>query len=110
MWHRGLMTKLQQLDITGDLLHLFSSYLTGRSLRVVFKGHTASFPVEASALQGSNLGSILWNIHFNDLLQSIPSATVCADDLHSLLGLREGGSTGCSAFSQRFSLKYHGLE
>ena len=28
VWHRGLMAKLEQLGITGDLLHLCSSYLT----------------------------------------------------------------------------------
>ena len=59
-WHRGLIAKLKQMGITGDLLHLFSSYLTGRSLRVVVNGHTsASFPIEASVPQGSVLGPIL---------------------------------------------------
>ena len=53
-WHRGLIAKLKQMGITGDLLHLFSSYLTGRSLRVVVNRHTsASFPIEASVPQGS---------------------------------------------------------
>ena len=48
VWYRWILAKLEQLGITGDLLHLLSSYLTGRSLRVVVNGHTsASFPVEA---------------------------------------------------------------
>ena len=81
VWHRGLVAKLEQLGIAGDLLHLLSNYLTGRSLRVVVNGHTsASFPVEASVPQGSVLGPILWNICFNDLLQSVPSASAYADD------------------------------
>lgn len=81
VWHRGLLAKLEQIGITGDLLHLFSSYLTNRSLRVVVNGHTsASYPVEASVPQGSVLGPILWNIYLNDLLQSTPSARAYADD------------------------------
>ena len=60
VWHQGLIAKLEQLGITGDLLHLFFSYLTGRSLRVVVNGHTsASFPIKASVPQGSVLGQIL---------------------------------------------------
>ena len=30
VWHRGLTAKLEQMGITGDLLHLFSSYLSAR--------------------------------------------------------------------------------
>lgn len=75
------MTKLQQLDITGDMLHLFSTYLTGRSLPVVVNGHTsASFLVEASVKQGSGMGPILWNIFFSDLHKRIPSANTYMDD------------------------------
>ena len=68
------------MGITGDLLHLFSSYLTGRNLRVVVNGCTsASFFVETSVPQESVLGPIFWNIYFNDL-QSAPSTSAFADD------------------------------
>ena len=81
VWHQGLLAKLQQLGITGDLLSLFSSYLSDRSLSVVVNGHTsASFPVEASVPQGSVLGPILWNVYFDDLLQSTAAAAAYADD------------------------------
>ncbi len=81
VWHQGLIAKLEQFGISGDLLHLFSSYLTGRSIHVVVNGHTStSYPVRASVPQGSVLGPLLWNIYFNDLLQTIPSASAYADD------------------------------
>ena len=81
VWHRGLLAKLEQLGVTGRLLELFSSYLQGRSLRVVVSGCTSdTFPVEASVPQGSILGPLLWNIYFNDLLQSLPVASAYADD------------------------------
>ena len=72
------MVKLEQLDITKNLLHLFSSYLTGRNLHVVMNGRiSASFPVEASVLQGSVLRT---NFVEHDILQSIPAATAYTDD------------------------------
>ena len=73
VWHEGLTAKLEQMGITGDLLHLHSSYLSGRSLRVAVNGCTsASLPVKASVPQGSVLRPILWNVYFNDPLQSAP--------------------------------------
>ena len=81
VWHKGLLAKLEQLGISGHLLALFSSYLQGRSLRVVVNGYTsATYPVEASVPQGSVLGPILWNIYLNDLLQSLPVISAYADD------------------------------
>ena len=81
VWHKGLLAKLQQLGVTGQLLDLFSSYLQGRSLKVVVSGCTsAAHPVEASVPQGSILGPILWNVYFNDLLQSLSLVSAYADD------------------------------
>ena len=81
VWHRRLLAKLEQLGVTGRLLELFSSYLYGRSLRVVVSGCiSATFPVEVSVPQGSILGPLLWNINFNDLLQCLPVASAYADE------------------------------
>ena len=81
VWHKGLLAKLEQFGITGQLLKLFSSYLQGRSLRVVVSGCTsATHPVKASVPQGSILGPILWNVYFNDLLQSLSLMSAYADD------------------------------
>ena len=81
VWHKGLLAKIEQLGITGQVLELLSNYLQGRSLKVVVNGRTsAAHPVEASVPQGSILGPLLWNIYFNDLLQSLPVASAYADD------------------------------
>lgn len=66
VWHHGLLAKLQQLGVDGDLLHLFSSYLLDKSFRVTVGDCTSTnVPVEAFVPQGSILGPIQWNIYFN---------------------------------------------
>ena len=42
VWHPGLLFKLQQLGITGNLLTWFASYLQNRRQRVVVNGKTSS--------------------------------------------------------------------
>ena len=54
VWQRGLLTKLEQLDVTGRLPELFSNYLYGQSLRVVVIECTSvTYLVEASVPHGS---------------------------------------------------------
>ena len=81
VWHQGLLVKLAALGISGDLLDLLSSYLTGRTIHVVVNGKTSSNrDVGASVPQGSVLGPIMWNVFFNDLLLALPSSSAYADD------------------------------
>ena len=81
VWHQGLLVKLAALGVSGKLLDLFSSYLTGRTIQVVVDGKSSSHHgVGASVPQGSVLGPILWNIFFNDLLQALPCTSAYADD------------------------------
>ena len=51
VWHRGLIAKLEQLGITGDLLHLLSSYLTDGQAGGVYASLSTGTPQPASPLR-----------------------------------------------------------
>ena len=63
------------------MLSRVQSYLDNTSLYAAVYGHIShEYPVGAGVLQGSFIGPLLWNIYFNDLLQTMPQAYAYADD------------------------------
>ena len=57
VWHDGLLFKLNQNGITGNLLKLFVNYLHNREQRVVLNGSFSDYsPIESGVPQGSVLG------------------------------------------------------
>ena len=43
VWHKGLIYKLKQSDISGNLLKRFQNYLHGREQRVVINGSNSNW-------------------------------------------------------------------
>ena len=82
VWHKGLIFKLKQLGIDGDVLKWVSNYLDNRQLRVVIKSCKSSFrSTNADVPQGSVLGPLLFLIYINDIAESLLSITrLFADD------------------------------
>ena len=82
VWHEGLIFKLRQYGVDGNLLLLLSDYLMNRSQRVVLNGlHSDWMDIHSGVPQGSVLGPLLFLIYINDLTDDISSnIKLFADD------------------------------
>ena len=76
VWHDGLIFKLQENGISGNLLKVLKHFLTNRKQRVVLNGQSSSWTnVKAGVPQGSILGPMLFLLYINDLADGLSSNT-----------------------------------
>ena len=86
VWHKGLLAKLQQININSEVLTLFSSYLSNRTQVTVVDGTKSEVnEVKAGVPQGSRLGPLLFIIYMNDIINDIESDILIFADDTSLL-------------------------
>ena len=72
--HEGLVFKLKQNGISGNLLNIFEDCLRNRKQRVVLNGRTSNWKnIHGGFPQGSILGPLLFLICINDLAENLPS-------------------------------------
>ena len=74
VWHTGLLVKLRQYGVNGQLLEWVRDYLAHRQHSVIV-GSAKSFsrPVNAGVPQGSVLGSLFFLVYVNDISHNLLS-------------------------------------
>ena len=61
VWHKGLLFKLQNYSVTGNLFKSFKNYLPDRKQKVMYKNLlSSSKTINAGLPQGSVLGPLLF--------------------------------------------------
>ena len=82
VWHNGLLSKLNQIQIKGTTLKLLGSYLTDRRAKTIVDGQSSDeLQIIAGVPQGSRLGPLLFIININDLIDNLNTeGLIYADD------------------------------
>ena len=83
VWYEGLLFKLQQNGISGELIALIKDFLSCRKQRVLLNGHHSSWAdVKSGVPQGSIYGPLLFLIFINNLPNGLNSnVKLFADDM-----------------------------
>ena len=111
VWHDGIIFKLTQNGISGNLLNLLRDFLTERKQRVVLNGQFSSWTnVKAGVPQGSILGPLLFLIYINDLSAGLCSnAKLFADDtsLFSVLHDIQTSANSLNAWAFQWKMNFN---
>ena len=68
VWHNGLIYKLRQIEIPGQITNLIKNYLTDRQIYVSINGICSSTKkIKTGVPQGSILGPILYSTYTNNI-------------------------------------------
>ena len=95
VWHKGLLFKLKQNGISGNLLNVITDFLYQRKQRVVLNGQHSSWTnIEAGVPQVSILEPLFFLIYINNLSDGLTSNSKWfADDTSLFSVIRNINST-----------------
>ena len=103
VWHKGLLYKLNQNGISGNLLNTVTDFLNYRKQRVSLNGQFSSWTsIEAGVPQGSILGPLLFLIFINDLSDDLMSNVKLFADDTSLFSVVHNVNTSSTNLNNDF--------
>ena len=86
VWIDGLLYKLQNIGITGNLLSIIQAFLSNRlSFLKIGNCHSNNFPIHIGLPQGSVLSPTLFILFINDCIDEYPIRFKFADDTALIL-------------------------
>ena len=105
VWHDGLIYKLKRCGVSGQLLLLIQSFLSGRKQRTVLNGQSSNWgEISAGVSQGSILGPLFFLVYINDLAVGLKcNVKLFADDT-SLFTVVEDSNTAASDMNHDLDL------
>ena len=105
VWHEGLIFKLKQNGVEGNLLKLLENYLSNRNQRVMINGNNSDWgKINSGVPQGSVLGPLLFLIYINDLEKGIKSSIKFFADDTSLFSIVKDPNTSAVELNQDLKL------
>ena len=88
VWHGGIIYKLTQNVISGNLLNLLKDFLKERKQRVVLNGRVSTWKnINAGVPQDPILGPLLFLIYINDLTEGLTTNVKLFADYTSLFSV-----------------------
>ena len=88
VWHHGVLLKLRQLGLGGNLGKLIQQFIQCRKIHVRYSGALSpSYPLHCGVPQGSVLSPTLFSVLINDIFSEIPLMS----KTHCLLTMAQSG-------------------
>ena len=105
VWHGGLIYKLKQCGVSGQLLCLIQDFLRNRKQRTVLNGQCSNWgDMSAGVPQGSILGPLFFLVYINDLTSDLKcNVKLFADDT-SLFTIVQDSNTAANDMNHDLEL------